>query len=79
MQTHHGDVSELVGAGHGAEVEHGGAGEPARVRVVGEHDQLVLLPPVLDVVETLLHVRRHDPRAQSVDVRDEVRDVLKNV
>ena len=77
--TYDADVAKLVGAGHGAVVEHGGAGEPARVRVVGEHDQLVLRAPVLDEVEALLHVRGDDPLTQRVDVRDEVRNVLHEI
>ena len=74
--TYHADVTKLVGAGHGAIVEHGGAGQPARVSVVGEHDELVLRAPILDKVEALLHVRSHDTLTQCVDVRDEVRNVL---
>ena len=77
--TYDADVAELVGAGHGTVVEHGGAGEPARVRVVGEHDQLVLRAPVLDEVEALLYVRGDDPLTQRVDVRDEVRNVLHEI
>ena len=75
--TYNADVAKLVGAGHGVVVEHGGAGQPARTGVISEDDELVLLVPVADEVEALLHVAHHDAVTHRVDVGDEVRNVLR--
>ena len=76
--AYHGDVAKLVGARHRVVVEHAGAGEPARRRVVGEDDQLVLSAPVAHKVEALLDVGHHDPVRLRVDRDDEVGNVLQH-
>lgn len=54
--THHTDVAKLVCSSHGVIVQEGGSGDPAWVGVVGEDDQLVLVPLVAHPDEALLNV-----------------------
>ena len=74
--TYNGNAAELVSPDHRVIVEDGGASYPARVRVVGEHNQLVLLAPVADEEEAVLHVGHHDTVAQRMDGGDKVGDML---
>lgn len=74
--THDADVPELVGGGHGVVVQQAGRGHPARVRVVGEDDELVLVAPVAHPEHALLHVGHDDALADGVDAGHQVGDVL---
>lgn len=74
--THDADVAKLVGGGHGVVVQQAGGGHPARVGVVGEDDQLVLVASVADPEQALLNVRHDHPLADGVDAGHQVGNVL---
>ena len=77
QNTYNSDVAKLVCSGDGVVVEEGGACEPARIRIIGEDDQLVLHSFVAQEVETFLDVWNNDSFSHRLDVDNEVRDVLK--
>lgn len=54
--TYNADVAKLVGRSHGVVVQQAGRGDPARMGVVREDDELVLVTPVAHPEEALLDV-----------------------
>lgn len=75
--THHADVAKFVGSGHGVVIQEGGGGDPPRVGVVGEDDELVLVPFVAHPDEALLDVRHDHSVPDGLDPADVVGDVLR--
>lgn len=77
VQPYDADVAELVGGGHGVVVEQAGRGHPARIRVVGEDDELVLVASVADPEQALLDVGHDHALANGVDAGHQVGNVLQ--
>jgi hypothetical protein len=73
-------VPELVSARDRVVVDVGDARQPARLRVVGEDEQLTGRDGSIDAVEgRLLHVADNDPRPDDVDRSNACRETLRGV
>lgn len=55
-QAYHSDIAEFVCTSHGVVIKEAGAGEPPGIGVIGEDNQLVLMPLVSHKVEAVLDV-----------------------
>lgn len=74
--THNADVPKLVSRGHGVVVQQTGCCHPAGTCVISKDDELVLITPVTDPEQALLHISDDHTLADCMDTGHQIWNVL---